>query len=256
MYALPSTSKMRLPLARSAMNALPPTGTAARTGESTPPASTRIARSNAADEVPRFEEGPAAAFLKEFEPTLPPSVSARKGQLMPRLPAIDPAHAPDEAKPVLQRFYETRGNYPNMFRTLSIRPEIMRTAAEHMAAVTGPGSVPQALKELCIVLVSTLNSTPYCLASHSALARRHGVDDAVIRSIRDYRTDERLSAAEKAALAVAESITKDPTHLPQPLWEELRRHFDDGQIVEIVCSIGLFNYFNRVNNLLEMEITR
>jgi uncharacterized peroxidase-related enzyme len=175
---------------------------------------------------------------------------------MPRLPAIDPAVAPDEAKPVLQAFYQARGNYPNMFRTLSIRPEIMRTASEHLAAVTGPGTVPQALKELCIVLVSTLNSTPYCLASHSALARKHGVDDAIVKSILDYATDSRLTAAEKAALAVAESITRDPTHLPERLWVDLRAHFDDAQIVEIVCSIGLFNYFNRVNNLLEMEITK
>jgi len=175
---------------------------------------------------------------------------------MPRLPAIDPAVAPDEAKPVLQKFFEARGNYPNMFRTLSIRPQIMATASEHLAAVTGPGTVPQALKELCIVLVSTINATPYCLASHSALARRHGVDDAVIASILDYKSDARLGAAEKAALAVAESITRDPTHLPEPLWTEFRKHFDDGQIVELVCSIGLFNYFNRVNNLLEMEITK
>jgi uncharacterized peroxidase-related enzyme len=175
---------------------------------------------------------------------------------MPRLTAIDPAHAPEEAKPVLEGFYKARGNYPNMFRTLSIRPQIMRTAAEHLAAVTGPGTVSQALKELCIVLVSTLNSTPYCLSSHSALAKRHGVDEAIITSIRDYASDPRLKPEEKAALAVAESITRDPTHLPEPLWAEFRKHFDDGQIVELVCSIGLFNYFNRVNNLLEMEITK
>jgi uncharacterized peroxidase-related enzyme len=175
---------------------------------------------------------------------------------MPRLPAIEPERAPEEAKPVLESFFAARGNYPNMFRTLSIRPRIMATAAEHLAAVTGPGTVPQALKELCIVLVSTINSTPYCLASHTALAKRHGVDGGILGSILDYRTDERLSAAEKAALAVAESITRDPTHLPEPLWNDLREHFDDGQIVEIVCSIGLFNYFNRVNNLLEMEVTK
>jgi uncharacterized peroxidase-related enzyme len=175
---------------------------------------------------------------------------------MPRLPAIEPARAPEEAKPALESFFAARGNYPNMFRTLSIKPRIMITAAEHLAAVTGPGSVPQALKELCIVLVSTINSTPYCLASHTALAKRHGVDEAILKSVLDYRSDDRLSAAEKAALAVAESITREPSGLPEPLWKDLRAHFNDEQIVEIVCSIGLFNYFNRVNNLLEMEITK
>src|SRR5690349_7477255 len=193
-----------------------PIGTPARTGESTPPASDFRARSNStalvcgcATKVKR------EALLKNTCS----AISLRRMRTMPRLPAIDPASAPDEAKPVLEGFFKARGNYPNMFRTLSIRPAIMRTASEHMAAVTGPGTAPQALKELCIVLVSTLNSTPYCLASHSALARKHGVDAGIIASILDWRTDARLGSAEKPALAVAESITKDPTHLPQPLWD-------------------------------------
>jgi len=78
-----------------------------------------------------------------------------------RLPAIDPKTAPAEARPVLEAFFAARGNYPNMFRTLAVRPEIMRTAAEHMKAVTQGGTVPQALKELCIVMVSSLNDCEY-----------------------------------------------------------------------------------------------
>lgn len=80
---------------------------------------------------------------------------------MPRLPAIEPDAAAPEARSVLQQFYDARGNYPNMFRTLAVRPEIMRTAAEHMQAVTEHGTVPQRLKELCVVMVSTLNECHY-----------------------------------------------------------------------------------------------
>ena len=80
---------------------------------------------------------------------------------MPRLPAIDPKEAPEAAKPVLERFFRERGNYPNMFRTLAVRPEIMRTASEHLAAVTQGGTVPQHLKELCILMVSVLNDCDY-----------------------------------------------------------------------------------------------
>jgi hypothetical protein len=80
---------------------------------------------------------------------------------VPRLPAISPQEAPSAAKPTLEAFYAARGNYPNMFRTLAVRPHIMRTAAEHMRAVTEGGTVPQSLKELCVVMVSMLNDCRY-----------------------------------------------------------------------------------------------
>jgi alkylhydroperoxidase family enzyme len=40
------------------------------------------------------------------------------------------------------------------------------------------------------------------------------------------------------------------------LWAELRRHFDEGEIVELLSAIGLFNYFNRFNDALQMEPTK
>jgi alkylhydroperoxidase family enzyme len=40
------------------------------------------------------------------------------------------------------------------------------------------------------------------------------------------------------------------------LWAELRRHFDEGETVELLSAIGLFNYFNRFNDALQMEPTK
>ncbi len=72
----------------------------------------------------------------------------------------------------------------------------------------------------------------------------------------DYARSERFSAAERAALAAAVAMTREPRAMPESVWEGLRNHFDDGQIVEIICTIGLFNYFNRVNNALQIEVTK
>ncbi len=71
----------------------------------------------------------------------------------------------------------------------------------------------------------------------------------------DYASSPRFSDAERAALAAAVAITREPRGLPEPVWENLRKYYDDGEIVEIVCSIGLFNYFNRFNNALLVELT-
>jgi alkylhydroperoxidase family enzyme len=40
------------------------------------------------------------------------------------------------------------------------------------------------------------------------------------------------------------------------LWNRLKQYYDDGQIIEIASAIGLFNYFNRVNDVLRMELTK
>lgn len=62
--------------------------------------------------------------------------------------------------------------------------------------------------------------------------------------------------AEKAALAYAEQLTLDAHGVGDALFARLRSHYDEGEIVEISAMAGLFNYFNRVNDALQMEPTK
>jgi alkylhydroperoxidase family enzyme len=61
---------------------------------------------------------------------------------------------------------------------------------------------------------------------------------------------------ERVALEFADKLTSDSNRIPDGLFAELRRHFDEGQIVEVAAVAGIFNYFNRFNNALQMEPTR
>ncbi|HEX8169057.1 MAG TPA: hypothetical protein VF824_00795 [Thermoanaerobaculia bacterium] len=61
---------------------------------------------------------------------------------------------------------------------------------------------------------------------------------------------------EKAALAYAKQLTLDAHAVDEPLFARLRAHYDDGEIVELSAMAGLFNYFNRVNDALQMEPTK
>jgi len=70
----------------------------------------------------------------------------------------------------------------------------------------------------------------------------------------DQHRDE-FTSAELAALTLAERMTTDARNVDEEVWAELRAHFDDGQIIELASVIGLFNYFNRFNDLLEMDPT-
>jgi alkylhydroperoxidase family enzyme len=88
------------------------------------------------------------------------------------------------------------------------------------------------------------------------LARRHGWSDEQIEHLAEFEGRDDFSAGEKAALRLAEKMTSDPHGFDDAQWAELRRHFDEGEIIELAAAIGLFNYFNRFNDVLKMEPTK
>ena len=65
-----------------------------------------------------------------------------------------------------------------------------------------------------------------------------------------------FGARERQALGFAETLTRDSNQVSDELFTGLRQYFEEGQIVELAAVAGLFNYFNRFNNALQMEPTR
>ena len=88
------------------------------------------------------------------------------------------------------------------------------------------------------------------------MARRHGWSNDQIDNLATFRDRSDFTEAEKAAIELAERATRDPHQVDDDFWTELRRHYDEGEIIELLAAIGLFNYFNRFNDALRMEPTK
>ena len=88
------------------------------------------------------------------------------------------------------------------------------------------------------------------------MARRLGWSDDQIAHLADFESRGDFDQKEKIALRLAERVTRDSNKVDDAFWQELRQHFDEGQIIELLAAIGLFNYFNRFNNALRMEPTK
>ena len=88
------------------------------------------------------------------------------------------------------------------------------------------------------------------------MARRHGWTEEQLRDLTNFRNRSDFTDAEKAALELAERTTLDSNRVDDQFWKELRRYYDEGEIIELLAAIGLFNYFNRFNNALHMEPTK
>ena len=176
---------------------------------------------------------------------------------MPRIRPLRPDEVSPETQAVFDRLYAQRGALPNMFRTMALRPEIMATAEAHMNAVFQTGTVDPRLKEMLAVRVSQINDCMYCCASHTALAKSLGASEELLDAMYNIdQHEEMFSPAERAALALAERMTTDAQSVGEDIWADLKANFDDGQIVEVAAVIGLFNYFNRFNDALRIDVTQ
>lgn len=87
---------------------------------------------------------------------------------------------------------------------------------------------------------------------NSAVGRAHGLTPEHIAAIEGFRQSLLSTAAEKAAMAYAQELTKTPTPVSDEVFAELRRHFDDDQIIDLSATIALENYRARMNRGLDV----
>jgi len=93
------------------------------------------------------------------------------------------------------------------------------------------------------------------MASHTVLARRNGVTDEILDALHTPDSCP-VPEPEREALRFAETMTLRAGSVTPETIDRLRTHFDEDQIVELACVIGLFNYLNRFAEALGMWPTR
>ncbi|HUL03900.1 MAG TPA: carboxymuconolactone decarboxylase family protein [Gemmatimonadales bacterium] len=177
----------------------------------------------------------------------------------PRLAPLTPEEAPPDVRPIFTTYLQERGNIPNMFRTVAVRPKHLQTMIAHFRTVMNEGTVPPLLKELLWVRVSHWNQCHYCLNSHTVLARRRGASEALLDALQERGSRVSIDELEpgwRAALAYADVMHGTGHDVTDPLFGRLREVWDEGQIVEISLVIGMAEYFNRFNNALRVEPTK
>jgi alkylhydroperoxidase family enzyme len=87
------------------------------------------------------------------------------------------------------------------------------------------------------------------------LARRLGATDAELAGVASGTLDG-FGPAWRSALRAADAMTRGAGRIPDHAFDELAEHWSSEQIVEIVAVVGLFNYFNRIANALDIPSSR
>ena len=138
---------------------------------------------------------------------------------------------------------------PRMTNPALLLPEALE-AALALSASTSKGDLPQGLIELVLLRASQINGCSVCVDMHTKGARRDGETDERLHAVAAWRDTASFNDAERAALALAESVTRlsdRPDPVPDEVWDEAARHFDEVALASLLVAIGLINFFNRIN---------
>lgn len=132
---------------------------------------------------------------------------------------------------------------------LMIVPDV-KPALMALAKATQQGGVPQKTLNLVSLRASQINGSSVCVDRHSGEARRAGDTEGRLFAVAAWRDAPCFSDAERAALALSEAVTRlsdrtDP--VPDELWAEAARHYDEPALATLVFAIGMVNFGNRVN---------
>jgi len=172
---------------------------------------------------------------------------------MARISYIDESKTDNPTvKEAFERMRKKRGKVTNIYKALAHKPAILSTIGPFVASVQQPDELDAKLKERIILRVSRINCSAYCVHAHEQISAKMGFTPDEIAETADPEA-AKISAAEKAALRYAEALTVNPGNIPDEVFDELKSHYSESQIVEITAVAALYNMINRFNEALKLD---
>lgn len=146
-------------------------------------------------------------------------------------------------------FDETLGFTPNSVLTMQRRPKIAEAFINlNKAVMANEGRVTSEQKRFIGMLASLASGCRYCQAHTALAAKRYGASAERLEAIWEYQTSPLFSDAERAAFDFAVSAASIPNAVTPEIAQNLRAHWNDEEIVEILGVVALFGFLNRWND--------
>jgi len=173
---------------------------------------------------------------------------------MAHLRPLENHEVDQELREMFEHYENTRGFCPNSVKTMARRPNISKTFGKLNQVILYEGTVPEELKMLVALASSLASGCRYCQSHMTNLSSIYKAPDEKIAAIWEFETSEHFSDAERAAIKVGLKAGTLPNDVTAEDFDELKKHFDEGQIVEIVATIALFGYLNRWNDTMATQL--
>jgi len=168
---------------------------------------------------------------------------------MPAMQRVPNAEFPPELK---QRVEELWGSPPNLYRALANHAPLAAAWTEFSRAIRYESRTPRMLRELVILRGAQLMRSEYEWAQHLQMARRAGVREAQIAALALWRDSGEFDAREKAALALAEAVTRGD--VGDEVYAQAAPHFDHAAYVELALTAAFYAMVARMLDAMRIQL--
>ena len=149
----------------------------------------------------------------------------------------------------IQFFKGPLGVIPSSVKTMSYHPKIADAFTNlNIAVMECKGSVTPEFKRLIGYISSFSSGCLYCQAHTILGAERFGSSKKRLDEVWTYSNSSAFSDAEKAALDFAFAAASVPNKVTGKLVSQLKKYWNDNDIIEIMSVIALFGFLNRWND--------
>ena len=128
-------------------------------------------------------------------------------------------------------------------------PDAMQ-ALMSLGAAVNKGGVPSRTLSLVYLRASQINGCSFCVDMHARDAREAGETDERLFAVAAWREAPYFTDAERAALALAEAVTRlndRADAVPEEVWKEAARHYEEPALAALILAIATANLWNRLN---------
>lgn len=147
---------------------------------------------------------------------------------------------------------ERDGRMLNLYSMLLNAPPVAEGWLALFTAIRQQCTLRGDYRELVILRVALLNGASYEYQVHVPFALREGVTQAQLDTLDRWQDSTALTAAQRAVLAYTDAMTRD-IHVPDAVFEGLRGHFNQREIVELTATIGGYNLVSRFLEALAVD---
>ncbi len=172
---------------------------------------------------------------------------------MARVADVGPEALSPEVREIYKRFGSGYGPFKDQVAVFAHVPSALQHMMGMLLELRAQKNVPFRYIELAIVAVSRINECHYCVGHHKPLLLVEGLSSAGADGILEYASHPELNDVDKLVVEYAIAVTNNPQRIRDSLFERLRSHFSEPQIVELTLRIALCGFFNRFNDALQID---